>query len=141
MFLANLVFNLYSGIFLTTTFLLVNVYLMQKNPLKYQFLCFFTTLDLTKQIINFQKVIILSKYHVLTELWIFFYLEWCFLSQKCNLQWKQLWYNLMPRASCLSDIGRQGLSIIGCLTSIHNKFEMLSMSVAQICWYFNVIRN
>ena len=42
-------------------------------------------------------------------------------------------YNLIPRASCLSDIGRQGLSIIGHLNinSIHNKFEMLSMSVAQ----------
>ena len=42
-------------------------------------------------------------------------------------------YNLIPRASCLSDIGRQGLSIIGHLNinSIHNKFGMLSMSVAQ----------
>ena len=42
-------------------------------------------------------------------------------------------YNLIPRASCLSDIGRQGLSIIGHLNinSIRNKFEMLSMSVAQ----------
>ena len=44
MFLANLIFNFHSGISITTTFLLVNVYLMQnmkKNPLKYQFLCFF----------------------------------------------------------------------------------------------------
>ena len=42
-------------------------------------------------------------------------------------------YNLIPRASCLSDIGRRGLSIIGHLNinSICNKFEMLSMSVAQ----------
>ena len=42
-------------------------------------------------------------------------------------------YNLIPRASCFSDIGRQGLSIIGHLNinSIHNKFEMLPMSVAQ----------
>ena len=42
-------------------------------------------------------------------------------------------YNLIPRASCLSDIGRQGLSIIGHLNinSIHNKFEMLSMSAEQ----------
>ena len=42
-------------------------------------------------------------------------------------------YNLIPRASCLSDIGRQGLSIIGHLNinSICNKFEMLSMSVGQ----------
>ena len=42
-------------------------------------------------------------------------------------------YNLIPRASCLSDIGRLGLSIIGYLNinSICNKFEMLSMSVAQ----------
>ena len=42
-------------------------------------------------------------------------------------------YNLIPRASYLSDIRRQGLSIIGHLNinSIHNKFEMLSMSVAQ----------
>ena len=42
-------------------------------------------------------------------------------------------YNLIPRASCLSDIGRRGLSIIGHLNinSIRNKFEMLSMSVAQ----------
>ena len=41
--------------------------------------------------------------------------------------------NLIPRASCLSDIEGQGLSIIGHLNinSIHNKFEMLSMSVAQ----------
>ena len=42
-------------------------------------------------------------------------------------------YNLIPRGSCLSDIGRPGLSIIGHLNinSIHNKFEMLSMSVVQ----------
>ena len=42
-------------------------------------------------------------------------------------------YNLIPRASRLSDIGRWGLSIIGHLNinSICNKFEMLSMSVAQ----------
>ena len=42
-------------------------------------------------------------------------------------------YNLIPRASCFSDIGRPGLSIIGHLNinSIHNKFEMLSMSVVQ----------
>ena len=42
-------------------------------------------------------------------------------------------YNLIPRASCLSDIGRPGLSMIGHLNinSIRNKFEMLSMSVAQ----------
>ena len=38
-FPANLVFNFYSGISIATTFLLVNVYLMQnmKKPLKYQF--------------------------------------------------------------------------------------------------------
>ena len=29
--------------------------------------------------------------YVLTELWIFFYLEWCFLSKKCHFQLKQLW--------------------------------------------------
>ena len=42
-------------------------------------------------------------------------------------------YNLIPMASCLSDIGRRGLSIIGNLNinPIHNKFEMLSMSIAQ----------
>ena len=42
-------------------------------------------------------------------------------------------YNLIPRASCLSDIGRQGFSIIGHLNvnCIRNKFEMLSMSVVQ----------
>ena len=42
-------------------------------------------------------------------------------------------YNLIPRASCLSDIGRRGLSIIGHLNinSIHNKFEMLPMSIVQ----------
>ena len=36
-------------------------------------------------------------------------------------------------ASCLSEIGRPGLSIIGHLNvhSIRNKFEMVSMSVAQ----------
>ena len=47
-------------------------------------------------------------------------------------------YNLIPRASCLSDIGRQGLSIIGHLNinSIRNKFEMLSMSVVQ---YFDIL--
>ena len=28
--------------------------------------------------------------YVLTELWIFFYLEWCFLPQKCHFQQKQL---------------------------------------------------
>ena len=48
-------------------------------------------------------------------------------------QKKNQMYNLIPRASCLSDIGRPGLSIIGHLNinSIHNKFEMLSMSVVQ----------
>ena len=42
-------------------------------------------------------------------------------------------YNLIPRASCLSDIERRGLSIIGHLNInfIRNKFEMLSMSVVQ----------
>ena len=29
--------------------------------------------------------------YVLTELWTFFYLEWCFLSKKCHFQWKQLY--------------------------------------------------
>ena len=40
---------------------------------------------------------------------------------------------LIPRASCLSDIGRWGFSVIGHLNinSIHNKFEMLFISVAQ----------
>ena len=48
-------------------------------------------------------------------------------------QKKNQMYNLIHRASCLSDIGRPGLSIIGHLNinSIHNKFEMLSMSVVQ----------
>ena len=42
-------------------------------------------------------------------------------------------YNLIIGASCLSDVRRPGLSIIGHLNinSIRNKFEMLSMSVAQ----------
>ena len=42
-------------------------------------------------------------------------------------------YNLIPRASCLSDVGRPGLSIIGHLNinSIRYKFEMVSMSVVQ----------
>ena len=47
-------------------------------------------------------------------------------------------YNLIPRASCLSDVGRQGLSIIGLsimghlnINSICNKFEMLPMCVVQ----------
>ena len=42
-------------------------------------------------------------------------------------------YNLIPSASCLSDIGRRGLLIIGHLNinSIHNKFEMLPLSIAQ----------
>ena len=42
-------------------------------------------------------------------------------------------YNLIPNASCLSDIRRQGLSIIDHLNinSTHNTFEMLPMSVAQ----------
>ena len=46
----NLVFNFHSGIYIATTFLLVNVYLMQnvkKNPIKIPVsLFFFTTLDL-----------------------------------------------------------------------------------------------
>ena len=48
-------------------------------------------------------------------------------------QKKNQMYYLVPRASCLSDIGRPGFSIIGHLNinSIRNKFEMLSMSVAQ----------
>ena len=48
-------------------------------------------------------------------------------------QKKNQMYNLIHRASCLSDIGRPGLLIIGHLNinSIHNKFEMLSMSVVQ----------
>ena len=42
-------------------------------------------------------------------------------------------YNLIPRASFLSDIGRPRLSIIGHLNinSIRKKFEMLSMSAEQ----------
>ena len=42
-------------------------------------------------------------------------------------------YNLIPKASCHSDIRRTGLWVIGHLNinSIRNKFEMLSMSVAQ----------
>ena len=42
-------------------------------------------------------------------------------------------YNLIPGASYLSDIERRGLSTIGHLNinSICNKFEMLSVSVAQ----------
>ena len=42
-------------------------------------------------------------------------------------------YNLIPRASCLSDIERRGLSIIGHsnINSIDNKFEMLSVPVSQ----------
>ena len=48
-------------------------------------------------------------------------------------QIKNQMYNLVPRASCLSNIGKPDLSIIGHLTinSIRNKFEMLSVSVAQ----------
>ena len=30
--------------------------------------------------------------YVLTELWTFFYLEWCFLSKKCHFQPKKLWF-------------------------------------------------
>ena len=47
-------------------------------------------------------------------------------------------YNLIPRASCLSDIGRQGLSIIDHLNInfICNKFEMLAMLVVQ---YFDIL--
>ena len=48
-------------------------------------------------------------------------------------------YKLIPRASCFSDIGKQGLSITGLsiighlnnINSIRNKFEMLLMSIAQ----------
>ena len=32
--------------------------------------------------------------YVLTELWIFFFLEWCFLSKKCHFHLKQLWLSL-----------------------------------------------
>ena len=45
------------------------------------------------QIISFQKVFtvyFIKISYVLTELWIFFYLEWCFLSKKCHFQLKQL---------------------------------------------------
>ena len=42
--LANLVFNFYSGIYITTTFLLVNVYLMQnmKKPIEIPVSLFFS---------------------------------------------------------------------------------------------------
>ena len=40
--------------------------------------------------------------YVLTELWIFFYLEWCFLSKKSHFQLKQLWLDRV--ASCISSI-------------------------------------
>ena len=33
--------------------------------------------------------------YVLVEVWIFFYLEWCFLSKKCSFQLKQLWMFLI----------------------------------------------
>ena len=128
----------------------------EKNPLKYQFLCFFTTLVLIwptfcpKDYIHFtffdwfpmkyvrrlklmlttcvsiqqfwkksvkplkfaffgpkmefflteitkadhqlsETFYFIKMSYVLTELWIFFYLEWCFLSKKCHFQLKQLW--------------------------------------------------
>ena len=49
-FLANLAFNFHSGIYITTTFLLVNVYLMQnmiKNPIEIPFSLFFHNIGLT----------------------------------------------------------------------------------------------
>ena len=76
-----------------------------------------------------------------------FYLSCCSLTKlnlygkrmECNLTYKlrqkiQIYccmYNLIPRASCFSDIGRRGLSIIGHLNtnSIPNKID--AMSVAQ----------
>ena len=38
--------------------------------------------------------------YVLTELWIFFCLEWCFLSNKCYFQWKQLCARHKPIIWC-----------------------------------------
>ena len=40
-------------------------------------------------------------------------------------------YNLIPRASCLSDIGRWGLLIIGHLNRNSIPYKLLSMSVVQ----------
>ena len=37
----------------------------------------------------FRKFLFYQKYH-LADLWIFFYLEWCFSSKKCHFQQKQL---------------------------------------------------
>ena len=39
----------------------------------------------------FRKFLFYQNIICLTELWIFFYLEWCFLSKKCHFQRKQLW--------------------------------------------------
>ena len=59
--------------------------------------------------------------------------SWTKLNLYSKKQKKNQMYNLVPMASCLSEIGRPGLSIIGHLNvnSIRNKFEMVSMSVAQ----------
>ena len=50
-------------------------------------------------IISFQKLFILSKYHVLTELWIIFYLEWCFLSITICVWWCKVWSYYLVIAS------------------------------------------
>ena len=54
---------------------------------------FFFLAEITKkQAISFQKLFYFIKIsYVWTELWIFFYLKWCFLSKKCHFQLKQLW--------------------------------------------------
>ena len=68
-FLANIVFSFYSGIYITTTFLLVNLYLMQnmkKNPLKYQVLCFFHNIGPTL------AQIFLQRPHPLYFFWLIF---------------------------------------------------------------------
>ena len=38
--------------------------------------------EITKQIISFPKLFILSKYHVFAELWMFSYFVWCFLLKR-----------------------------------------------------------
>ena len=61
-FLANLAFNFHSGIYITTTFLLVNVYLMQnmiKNPIEIPFSLFFHNIGLTlAQIFRSEKKLV-----------------------------------------------------------------------------------
>ena len=63
--------------------------------------------------------------YVLTELWIFFYLEWCFLSKKCHFQRKQLCYEPQWCHGCC--VKRFSFMLVRFQVHIHSLFILVDI--------------